>query len=155
VLSIYFLYSHFNLLPTLTGLQTLFNICECELEELDMHVNAAKSMCIRFGHRLDAPCVEFMSIHDDFLKWVSIHVVTLAYISLAEEHLGAPMIVLNPASLEPVMLSKTKSDVLYRKKWIILCFVLIVCLYSYILQKLALCLHVIKALSNSLLQEYL
>jgi len=38
------------------------------------------------------------------------------YISLAEEHSGAPTIVLNPASLEPLMLSLSKSDLLHRKK---------------------------------------
>jgi len=57
--------------PTLTGLQILFNTCERELEELDMRVNAAKSMCIRFGHRFDVPCVELMSIRGDTRKWVS------------------------------------------------------------------------------------
>ena len=57
--------------PSITGLQSLFNTCERELENLDMRVNAAKSMCIRFGHRFDAPCVELTSIHGDSLKWVS------------------------------------------------------------------------------------
>jgi len=57
--------------PTITGLQSLFNTCERELEKLDMRVNAAKSMCIRFGQRFDAPCVELTSIHGDSLKWVS------------------------------------------------------------------------------------
>jgi len=56
---------------TLTGLQTLFYTCERALEELDMRVNAAKSMCIRFEHRFDAPCVKLMSIHGETLKWVS------------------------------------------------------------------------------------
>jgi len=53
------------------GLQTLFNTCERELEELDMRVNAAESMCIRFGYQFDAPRVELMSIHGNILKWVS------------------------------------------------------------------------------------
>ena len=57
--------------PTITGRQSLFNSCERELEGLDMRVNAAKSMCIRFGQRFDVPCVELTSIHGDSLKWVS------------------------------------------------------------------------------------
>ena len=36
-----------------------------------MRVNAAKSVCIIFGQRFDAPCVELTSIHGDSLKWVS------------------------------------------------------------------------------------
>jgi len=56
--------------PTLTGLQTLFNTFERELEELHLPVNAAKSMCIRFVHRFNAPFVELMSIHGDTPKWV-------------------------------------------------------------------------------------
>ena len=57
--------------PTITGLQSLFNTCERELEKLDMRVNAKKSMCLRFGLRFDAPCIELTSIHGDSLKWVS------------------------------------------------------------------------------------
>jgi hypothetical protein len=56
--------------PTVTGLQLLFNICERELEDLDMRVNNSKSMCIRFGPRYDAPSFELLSIHGDSLKWV-------------------------------------------------------------------------------------
>jgi len=68
----------------------------------------------------------------------SVNVVTLAYISLVEEHLGAhtnSTMVLNPASLEPLMLSVAKSDVLHWKKLLIPCFVLNVCQYSNTLQK--------------------
>jgi len=46
----------------------------------------------------------------------SVNVVTLEYISPAEEHSGAPTIVQNLASLEPLMTSIAKSDVLHRKK---------------------------------------
>ena len=56
--------------PTVTGLQLLFNICERELEDLDMRVNNNKSMCISFGPRFDVPCSELLSIHGDSLKWV-------------------------------------------------------------------------------------
>jgi len=50
----------------------------------------------------------------------------------------------------------TKSDVglLHQKKWLLPCYILNVCLYAYMLQKLALWSRVIKPLSNSLLQEY-
>jgi len=47
----------FLLSPTLTGLQTLFNYVNVNLKNLknyNRRVNAAKSMCIRFGHRFDA-----------------------------------------------------------------------------------------------------
>jgi len=59
--------------PCVFSLFTLFNKCERELEELDRHmrVKAAKSICIRFRHRFDAPCDELMSIHGDTHKWVS------------------------------------------------------------------------------------
>jgi len=39
--------------PSSSGLQTSLNTREREREELDMRVSAAKSMCIRFGHRFD------------------------------------------------------------------------------------------------------
>ena len=49
-----FLFADENLLlpPTITGLQSLFNTCECELEKLDMRGNAAKSLCIRFWSKV-------------------------------------------------------------------------------------------------------
>jgi len=37
--------------PSVTSLQQLLNICEQELEWLDMSVNAKKSKCIRIGPR--------------------------------------------------------------------------------------------------------
>ena len=35
--------------PTVMSLQTLVTICETELQELDMQINATKSACIRIG----------------------------------------------------------------------------------------------------------
>jgi hypothetical protein len=49
--------------PTVTGLQSLLNVCVSELDKLDMRVNTNKSMCIRFGHRFKEPCAELTSNH--------------------------------------------------------------------------------------------
>jgi len=40
--------------PSVTSLQQLQNICEQELEWLDMSLNAKKSTCIRMGPRFNA-----------------------------------------------------------------------------------------------------
>jgi hypothetical protein len=68
-----FLYADDILLvsPTVTGLQSLLNICESELVKLDMRVNTNKSMCIRFGHRFKEPCAELTSNQGGTIKWVS------------------------------------------------------------------------------------
>ena len=57
--------------PTITGLQSLLNVCESELDKLDMRVNTDKSKCIRFGHRYKEPCAELTSNHGGTLSWVS------------------------------------------------------------------------------------
>ena len=66
-----FLFSDSILLlsPSIMGLQSFLNTCE--LEELDMLVNAAKSICVRFGPRFDALWDELTTIHADSLKGVS------------------------------------------------------------------------------------
>jgi hypothetical protein len=56
--------------PTVTGLQTLLNVCEQELIDLDMRVNVKKSNCIRFGKRFSEPCAELASVHGGSIKWV-------------------------------------------------------------------------------------
>jgi Reverse transcriptase (RNA-dependent DNA polymerase)/Endonuclease/Exonuclease/phosphatase family len=57
--------------PTITGLQTLLNVCESELVKIDMRVNTNKSMCIRFGKRYNNVCAELTSNQGGTIKWVS------------------------------------------------------------------------------------
>jgi len=58
------------LAPTVTGLQLLFNVCEAELADIDMHLNIKKSMCLRFGTRYDRPCENICSAQGEILQWV-------------------------------------------------------------------------------------
>ena len=59
------------LAPTVEGLQHLLNICENELERLDMTVNVSKSKCIRFGSRYNVQCAELISLYGGALEWVN------------------------------------------------------------------------------------
>jgi len=43
--------------PTVMSLQTMVTICEKELQELDMQINASKSACIRMDRRGKPPSV--------------------------------------------------------------------------------------------------
>jgi hypothetical protein len=67
-----FLYADDILLlsPTVTGLQILLSACEKELVDLDMRINAKKSLCIRFGSRYNVPCSELVTLDGSILKWV-------------------------------------------------------------------------------------
>lgn len=68
-----FLYADDILLiaPTVSGLQLLLQVCEEELDYLDMRINIRKSMCIRFGQRFDVNCAELQSTQGGSLQWVS------------------------------------------------------------------------------------
>ena len=55
---------------SVTGLQTLLTACESELIDLDMRLNVMKSICMRFGHRFNAPCASIVSSNGP-LKWVT------------------------------------------------------------------------------------
>jgi hypothetical protein len=48
--------------PSVTRLQTLVNICETELINIDMSINAKKSGRIRFGPRFDVICPNITSL---------------------------------------------------------------------------------------------
>jgi len=48
--------------PSVSGLQTLVNICETELMNVDMSINVKKSVCIKVGPRFNAKCVNITSI---------------------------------------------------------------------------------------------
>jgi hypothetical protein len=68
-----FLYADDILLlaPTVTGLQHLLQVCENELEQLDMRVNVSKSTCIRLGPRFNVHCAKLTSLYGGVLEWVS------------------------------------------------------------------------------------
>jgi len=59
------------LAPTVSGLQSLLNVCVAELADIDMSLNAKKCYCIRFGPRFDAPCTRLLIGDDVVLPWVS------------------------------------------------------------------------------------
>lgn len=67
-----FLYADDILLiaPSVSGLQTLVNICETELMYVDMSINVKKSVCIRFGPRFNAKCVNITSASGLQFEWV-------------------------------------------------------------------------------------
>jgi Reverse transcriptase (RNA-dependent DNA polymerase) len=56
--------------PSVTGLQTLVNICETELINIDMSINAKKSVCIRFGPRFNVTCQNVTSLNGVKFDWV-------------------------------------------------------------------------------------
>ena len=53
-------------------LQTMLYLCESELLDLDMSLNAKKSLCMRFGFRFNATCANFATLGGDLLAWVGI-----------------------------------------------------------------------------------
>jgi Reverse transcriptase (RNA-dependent DNA polymerase) len=67
-----FLYADDILLiaPSVSGLQTLVNICETELIKIDMSINPKKSVCIRFGQRFNAQCEHITSVSGMKFEWV-------------------------------------------------------------------------------------
>ena len=59
------------LAPNVAGLQHILNVCEDELQQLDMCINVKKSVSIRFGPRFHADCVELGLKFGGTLKWVN------------------------------------------------------------------------------------
>jgi len=47
--------------PSVTSLQQLLNICEQELELMDISPNVKKSTCIRIGPRFNANCCNIVT----------------------------------------------------------------------------------------------
>ena len=106
-----FLYADDILLvaPTVTGLQTLLNVCEQELIDLDMRVNVKKSNCIRFGKRFNEPCAELASVHGGSIKWVdSCRYLGVPYIFPAVAHSDVHWMMLNLVSSVHLMLCLVK-----------------------------------------------
>jgi len=55
--------------PSVTLLQKLLHVCECELAWLDMSINFSKSCCIRIGLRCDRTCISVKSLSGHCLPW--------------------------------------------------------------------------------------
>jgi len=51
-------------------LQNMLTICECELQKLDLIINAKKSSCMRIGPRNDVICASICSSSGVLLPWV-------------------------------------------------------------------------------------
>ena len=58
------------LAPTVHALQTLVNICEAELNYLDMAINVRKSACLRFGSRYKNTCANVL-VAGQHIEWVN------------------------------------------------------------------------------------
>lgn len=56
--------------PTVSGLQALVNTCDSEFFDIDMRINAKKSICIRFGSRFSERCGNITSAQGGTLAWV-------------------------------------------------------------------------------------
>ena len=52
-------------------LQNMLTICECELQKLDLVINAKKSSCIRTGPRNDVTWRSICSSSGVLLPWVN------------------------------------------------------------------------------------
>jgi len=58
------------LCPFVDGLQRLLRVCERAIEEIDMKINASKTVCIRIGPRSDAKCAPLTLSNGAQLMWV-------------------------------------------------------------------------------------
>ncbi len=67
-----FLYADDILLlaPSISSLQKILNVCECELRLLDLAINSKKSMCTRIGPRWNADCGAIVTSDGSELPWV-------------------------------------------------------------------------------------
>ena len=57
--------------PSVTGLQELLQICESELNALDMKINAQKTTCIRFGPAFGATCANLITCSNSLIRWAT------------------------------------------------------------------------------------
>lgn len=67
-----FLYADDMLLlaPSISSLQKLFTVCETELRELDLCINAKKSVCTRIGPQCNVECCNIVTFDGKCLEWV-------------------------------------------------------------------------------------
>ena len=79
VLLIQALYCRWWLLaPSVHSLQTLLSACEAKLRQLDLAINANKSVCVRIGPRCYCKCASLVTSDGKDLVWV----VTIRYLSV-------------------------------------------------------------------------
>ena len=66
-----FAFADVNLLISLsvTNVQSMLNIVECQLNNLDLWLNVEKCYCIRVGHRFDKPCASLSSVNGGEIIW--------------------------------------------------------------------------------------
>ena len=57
--------------PTVSKLQELLNVIECELQALDLTINSKKSCCLRIGSRCDINCSTITNAIGVMITWVS------------------------------------------------------------------------------------
>ena len=57
--------------PSVNALQLLLSTCELELRKLDLFINSAKSVCLRFGPRRSNNCSNLVTIDGNSLNWES------------------------------------------------------------------------------------
>jgi len=58
------------LAPSIGELQRLLDVCELELNWLDMSINEKKSCCMRIGPRCDIACANITTSNGNILPWV-------------------------------------------------------------------------------------
>ena len=67
-----FLYADDMLLlaPSISALQKLLTVCENELRDLDLSINAKKSVCTRIGSQCNKECCSILTADGKCLEWV-------------------------------------------------------------------------------------
>ena len=58
------------LAPSISSLQKIVNVCECELRLLDLAINSKKSVCTRIAPRWNAECGAILTSDGSQLLWV-------------------------------------------------------------------------------------
>ena len=53
---------------TVSGLRAILTACKRELIDIDMCINVAKSKCILFGPKFEAPCADLVSTFGGYIK---------------------------------------------------------------------------------------
>jgi len=101
------------LAPTVSALQHLLNVCQSELQYLDMAINAKKSVCTRFGPRYKQPCCNLPTSDGREIVWcenvryLGVHVVSsksfTCFLSNAKRSLNAIFGRVGHIASEPVI----------------------------------------------------
>ena len=55
--------------PSISGLQELLRVCEIGLRNLDLSINAKKSVCTRIGPRCNTVCSNIVSLNGSIIGW--------------------------------------------------------------------------------------